>query len=189
MAAGSQESPTPSGSTAARALDSSNDQSQGGVMSLNYPQWRAGFCIAPVLGLMCAAPASAQQSAPSDTGAIEFAASIDFMNQYIFRGVRQNATGMAVWPAIAVGINVHSGDGVLKQVHIGGAFLNSLHSGDTGRRGPTGDVWYESRVSGTVGLRFAGGASLDTTYAVFSSPNHMFTTAKEIAVKGSLEGR
>jgi hypothetical protein len=158
-------------------------------MSLNYPQWRAGLCIAGVLGLMCVAPASAQQAGPPDTDAIEFAASIDFMNQYIFRGVRQNATGMAVWPAIDVGINVHSGDGALRQVRVGGAFLNSLHTGDTGRRGPTGDVWYESRLSGSVGLRFAGGASFDTTYSVFTSPNHLFTTVKEIAVKASLEDR
>jgi hypothetical protein len=161
---------------------------QGGVMSGNYPH-RAALCVVCIIGLMTALPASAQQSSPSQNGAVHVAATIDFMNQYMFRGVRQNSTGMAMWPAVDVGVNVHSGDGKLKAVRVGGAFLSSLHTGDTGRQGPTGKLWYESRMSGSVGLRFAGGGVLDATYAVFTSPNEMFTTVKEIAVRAALEGR
>jgi hypothetical protein len=138
---------------------------------------------------MTALPAGAQQSSPSENGAVRVGATIDFMNQYMFRGVRQNSTGVAMWPAVDVGVNVHSGDGTLKAVRVGGAFLSSLHTGDTGRQGPTGKLWYESRVSGSVGLRFAGGAALDTTYSVFTSPNEMFTTVKEVSVRASVAGR
>jgi len=158
-------------------------------MSANYTQWPAALCIVGVLGLMAAAPASAQQFSPSETGAVDVAATVDFMNQYIFRGVRQNWTGMAMWPAVEVGVNVHSGEGALRAIRVGAGFLNSLHTGDTGRRGPTGKLWYESRMSGSVGLRFAGGAALGATYTAFTSPNEMFTTVKEIAVRAALEGR
>jgi hypothetical protein len=158
-------------------------------MFMNYPHWRAAPCIVGVLGLIAAAPVRAQESSLSEPGTVEIAASMDFMNQYIFRGVRQNSTGMAMWPAVDVGINVHSGDGALKAVRIGAGFLNSLHTGDTGRRGPTEQMWYESRISGSVGLRFGGGVSLDTTYSVFTSPNQMFTAVKEVAVKAAIEGR
>lgn len=136
-----------------------------------------------------AAPVSAQQSASADAGAVDVAASIDFVNQYVFRGVRQNSDGMAMWPAIRAGLTVHSGDGMLKRVRVGGGFLSSLHTGDTGSGGPTGKAWYESRVSGSVGLHFAGDVLLETSYTSFNSPNDMFTSVKEISVKGAIEGR
>ncbi len=158
-------------------------------MSANCPRWHAPLCFVCVIGLMAAVPARAQQPSPSETGAVDVAATVDFMNQYVFRGVRQNSTGMAMWPAVDLGANVHSGDGRLKAVRVGAGFLNSLHTGDTGRRGPTGKLWYESRMSGAVGLRFDGGAALDTTYTVFTSPNEMFTTVKEISVRAAIEGR
>jgi hypothetical protein len=136
-----------------------------------------------------AAPASAQQTATADAGAVDVAASIDFVNQYVFRGVPQNSDGIAMWPAIAVGLTVHAGDGVLKRVRVGGGFLSSLHTGDTGSGGPTGKAWYESRVSGSVGMYFAGNVLLETTYTSFTSPNDMFTSVKEVSVKGAIEGR
>ena len=157
-------------------------------MSANVPQWRAALCLVCVIGVTTELPVSAQQSSPPENGAVHVGVTIDFMNQYMFRGVRQNSTGIAMWPAVDVGVNVHSGDGTLKAVRVGGAFLSSLHTGDTGRRGPTGKLWYESRVSASMGLRFSGGAALDTTYAVFTSPSEMFTTVKEVSVRASIAG-
>ena len=147
-------------------------------------------CTIGVLMLMAAAmPVSAQQSASTEAGAVDVAASIEFVNQYVFRGVRQNSDGIAMWPAIGVGMTVHSGDGALKRVRVGGGFLSSLHTGDTGSGGPTGKAWYESRVSGSVALNFAGAVSLETSYTAFTSPNEMFTTVNEVTVKGAIEGR
>ena len=39
---------------------------------------------------------------------------IRFLNQYMFRGIRQNSTGFATWPAVDLGIAAYSGDGGLK---------------------------------------------------------------------------
>lgn len=136
-----------------------------------------------------AAPVSAQQGSGTEAGAVDVAASIDFVNQYVFRGVRQNSDGMAMWPAIRAGVTVHAGDGLLTRVRVGGGFLSSLHTGDTGSGGPTGKAWYESRVSGSVGLHFAGDVLLETSYTSFTSPNDMFTSVREISVKGALDGR
>ncbi len=159
-------------------------------MRPSHTGWRVGLCIAAVLGLMtvAVAPVSAQQSASPDTRAIDIAASIDFMNQYIFRGVPQNSSGMAMWPAVVLGINVHSGNGALRRVRVNAGFLNSLHTGDTGRSGPTDELWYESRLSGSLEIRFAGGLSLETSYTAFTSPNQMFTTVQEIGVKAAMQG-
>lgn len=135
------------------------------------------------------APANAQQTASADAGRVDVAASVDLVNQYVFRGVPQNSDGIAMWPAIGVGLTVHSGDGVLKRLRVGGGFLSSLHTGDTGSGGPTGKAWYESRVSGSVGMHFAGNVLLETSFTSFTSPNDMFTSVKEVSVKGAIEGR
>ncbi|HUP40936.1 MAG TPA: hypothetical protein VM115_12510 [Vicinamibacterales bacterium] len=149
-----------------------------------------GICAIVVLVMfaVASAPVSAQRRSNTETG-IDVAASIEVVNQYVFRGVPQNSDGIAMWPAIDVGVTVHSGDGLLKRVRVGGGFLSSFHTGDTGSGGPTGKAWYESRVSGSVGMHFAGNVLLETGYTSFTSPNDMFTSVKEVSVKGAIEGR
>jgi hypothetical protein len=152
---------------------------------------RAGlFTIcALVVFAAAAAPARAQQGSSADAPAVDIGASIDFVNQYVFRGVRQNSDGIAMWPAVDVRLTVHSSEGALRRVRVGGGFLSSIHTGDTGSRGPKGQAWYEARVSGSVGFDFAAGVSLETSYTSFTSPNDMFTSVKEVAVRGAIEGR
>lgn len=154
-------------------------------------RWRGwiGMIGLMVTFVAAAAPVSAQQGSNAESGAVDIAASIDFVNQYVFRGVRQNADGMAMWPAIGVGMTVHSGDGALRRVRVGGGFLSSLHTGDTGSGGPTGKAWYESRMSGSVSFHFAGDVSLETSYTAFTSPNDMFTSVNEVSVKGAIDRR
>jgi hypothetical protein len=111
------------------------------------------------------------------------------LNQYVFRGVRQNSTDLAMWPAFDLSMTAHSGDGAIKKVSFDFGFWNSLHTGDTGSGGPTGQLWYESRFSGTVGLGFGRGLSARTTYRAYTSPNDMFTTVKELSVRLDLDDR
>jgi hypothetical protein len=108
--------------------------------------------------ILASTPAWAQDAPTADPnpGAITITGSIDFLNQYMFRGIRQNATGFATWPAFDLGLAAYSGDGGLKSVGINIGTWNSLHSGDTG-----GD----SEDSG------------------LGCPNSGFTTVKEIAFK------
>ena len=160
-------------------------------MSSIHARWRYGLSTLAAAGLVATmvVPASAQQPADPDPGTLTITGRIDFLNQYIFRGVRQTSTGIAMWPAGDLGIRMHSGDGALKVVRINVGAWNSLHTGDTGSDGPPGKLWYESRFSGTLGLRFGGGVSLDTTYTAFTSPNDMFTTVKEMAVRLAVDDR
>ena len=123
--------------------------------------------------------------APADPnpGAMTFTGNIDFLNQYMFRGIRQNSTGMAMWPSGDLGIAAYSGDGGLKSVGVNFGVWNSLHTGDSGSDGPSGKLWYESDFYATLGLGFGGGVSLGTTYTAYTSPNNAFTTVKEIMFK------
>ncbi|MGH9254229.1 MAG: hypothetical protein ACRD3C_06620 [Vicinamibacterales bacterium] len=131
-----------------------------------------------------AAPASAQ-NAPADPnpGKVTVTAGMDLLNQYMFRGIRQNATEVAMWPYADLGLALYSGDGGLKSVGLNLGSWNSLHTGDTGSDGPSGKLWYEGDFYATLGLGLGGGVSLGTTYTAYTSPNNMFSTVKEVAFK------
>jgi hypothetical protein len=101
----------------------------------------------------------------------------------MFRGIRQNSTGIAVWPMADFGVAVLSSDTGLKSVSLNLGTWNSIHSGDTGADREDGKMWYESDFYATLGFGFGGGVSLGTTYTAYTSPNSGFTTVKEIAFK------
>ncbi len=106
-------------------------------------------------------------------GAITITGNIDFLNQYMFRGIRQNSTGMAIWPSFDLGLSAYSGEGGLKSVGINFGTWNSLHTGDTGQDGPSGKLWYESDFYASLGFGFGGGTSFTTTYTAYTSPNNV----------------
>lgn len=153
-------------------------------MSLTHAT-RFGFSavLATVLVTFLAVPASAQDPPDPNPGNITFTGSFDFLNTYMFRGIRQDDTKLIMWPAADLGLAVYSGDSGLKSVGLNVGSWNSLHTGSAGSDGPSGKLWYEGDFYATVGLGFGGGVSLGTTYTAYTSPNNMFSTVKEIAFK------
>jgi hypothetical protein len=143
--------------------------------------WAVAIVIA---GLLAVTPlrALAQDESPN-TGAISISGGYDFLNQYMFRGIRQNSSGVAMWPWADLGIAAYEGEGGLKSVGVNFGTWNSLHTGDTGTDGPSGKLWYESDFYATLGLGFGGGVSFSTTYTAYTSPNNSFTTVKEFMFK------
>ena len=139
----------------------------------------AATCLVAVTS----APTFAQEPADPNPGALTITGGIDFLNQYMFRGIRQNSTGVAVWPAFDLGLATYSGKGGLKSVGINFGTWNSLHTGDTGTDGPSGKLWYESDFYATLGFGFGGGVSFSTTYTSYTSPNNMYSTVKEVMFK------
>jgi hypothetical protein len=140
--------------------------------------------------LILASTSAWAQDAPSadpNPGALTITGSIDFLNQYMFRGIQQNNTGFVTWPAFDLGLAAYSGEGGLKNVGINFGTWNSLHTGNTGQDGPSGKMWYESDFYATLGFGFGKGTSFSTTYTAYTSPNAGFTTVKEIMFKLALD--
>jgi hypothetical protein len=139
--------------------------------------------------ILASSPAWAQDAPAVDPnpGAVTITGSIDFLNQYMFRGLQQNNTGLVTWPAFDLGITAYSGDGGLKSVGINFGTWNSLHSGNTGSDGPSGKMWYESDFYATLGFGFGKGTSFSTTYTAYNSPNSGFTTVKEFSFKFAVD--
>ena len=134
-----------------------------------------------------AMPASAQDAADPNPGAITISGAIDFSNAYMFRGIPQDDSGLILWPYFDLGIAPYSGDGGLKSVSVNFGTWNSLNTGNAGLDGPTSQLWYESDFYATVGFGFGGGTSLAATYTAYTSPNGLFTTVKEFSLKVAVD--
>jgi hypothetical protein len=146
-----------------------------------------GLALIPALGAVASAQSPEAPPADPNPGKLTVTGSVDGVSTYMFRGIRQHATGIALWPVIDLGLAAYAGDGGLKSVGVNVGTWNSLHTGDTGQDGPTGKLWYESDFYATLGLGFGGGTSLATTYTAYTSPNNAYTTVKEIAFKVSVD--
>jgi hypothetical protein len=134
--------------------------------------------------ILATPPARAQAPPDPNPGALTVTGSFDVLNQYMFRGIRQNSTGVAMWPAVDLGWGVYSSEGGLKGVGINIGTWNSLHTGDTGLDNTlNGKLWYESDFYTTLAFGFGGGASVSLTYTAYTSPNNLFSTVKEFMFK------
>jgi hypothetical protein len=125
--------------------------------------------------LFMALPAGAQDAAP-----VAVTGGLDVVNQYNFRGIRQNTEGVSVWPYLDFGFMPFEGDGRLKSVGINVGTWNALNSQNSGNK------WYESDLYATVGFNF-NAAAVGMTYTSYTSPADRFTHVKELAVKLSLD--
>jgi hypothetical protein len=74
-----------------------------------------------VFVLVFARSAAAQPvSAPEDRnpGDLTVTGSFDVVSTYMFRGIRQHSTGIALWPVADLGAAVYEGDGAVKSAGI-----------------------------------------------------------------------
>jgi hypothetical protein len=111
---------------------------------------------------------------------------LDVVNQYNFRGIRQNSDEVSIWPFIDFGFTPYSGDGGLKTVTLNlgtwNAFNTQINEDDFG----TDNKWYESDLYATLGFGF-GTTALAFTYTSYTSPADLFAHVKELAVKLSVD--
>jgi hypothetical protein len=135
----------------------------------------------------CLSTPAAAQDADPNPGAITVAGAFDLTNAYMFRGIPQDESGVIFWPYFDLGLAVYSGDGGLKNVTINFGTWNSLHTGDAGLDSSAEKLWYESDFYATVGFGLGGGTSIGATYTAYTSPNSLFSTVKEFAVKFSVD--
>jgi hypothetical protein len=131
--------------------------------------------------MLISMPARAQQTQVAGD-LVSVAVNLDFRNAYMFRGVRQDDSGVITWPSAEVGLRLHGADGGLTYARLSVGTWNSLHSGWAGSDGPSDKRWYESDIYTTVSLGFSNAATLNTAFTAYRSPNDMFTTVKEFSV-------
>ena len=145
---------------------------------------RFGFSALMVLAvvLTAASPARAQDPAP----VVVVTGGLDLVNQYNFRGIRQNTDGVSIWPYVDFGLTPYRADGALKTVSINLGTWNAFHSQIDDfvnlDSEVTSNKWYESDLYATVAFGF-NAATLGVTYTSYTSPANLFAHVKELAVK------
>ena len=127
-----------------------------------------------LLAVLTATPAAAQDAAP----VVVVTGGIDLVNQYNFRGIRQNLEGISVWPFVDLGFTPFRGDGALKTVNVNVGTWNAFLSDQN-------DL-YETDFYGTLGFGFSQ-AALAFTYTSYTSPADRFAHVKELAIKASFD--
>ena len=142
--------------------------------------------LAGSIALLCAfaLPVAAQTPVAStdpNPGNLTVTGSFDAVSTYMFHGIRQNSTGIALWPVADLAVAIYTGDGGLKSAGVNVGTWNSLHTGDTGVDSLSGKLWYESDFYSKLNLGFGGGTTGAAIYTAYTSPNNGFTTVKEIA--------
>jgi len=142
---------------------------------------RFGFPALVLAVVLQASPVSAQ---------VAVTGGLDLVNQYNFRGIRQNTEGVSIWPYIDFGFTPFMGDGDLKTVGVNvgtWSAFNSQIDGFTNLDGETtSNKWYESDLYATVSFGF-GAPALAVTYTSYTSPANLFTHVKELAFRVSLD--
>lgn len=128
--------------------------------------------------VLTASPAWAQDPPP----VVVVTGALDVVNQYNFRGIRQNTEGVSIWPYVDFGFTPFRGDGGLKTVTVNVGSWNAFHSQINEDDFGTDNKWYESDFYGTLGFGFSK-ASLGLTYTSYTSPADLFTHVKELAVR------
>src|SRR5687767_7666166 len=147
--------------------------------------WLCTFAIPGAI----AAPAAAQQPVIGEPRAVAVTGGIDLGNRYVFRGIPQNATKIALWPFVDIDLRPYVGDGVFKHVGVRAGVWSSLHTGDTGADGPARSLRYETDYYAGVELGLGRGIEVGALFTAYTSPNDMFTTIKEVSVKVSVDER
>lgn len=128
--------------------------------------------------LLTAVPrADAQVRSGGNQGALAVSANLEVPSVYVFRGlVQEPEPAVTVQPSASVAAD-------LGPLIVTVATWHSLQTGSSGLDGPTGRLHYEERFSGGVVVPARGGASVGVTYTAYSSPNNLFDTRQEVAVR------
>jgi len=136
--------------------------------------------------LMAQENASYQERTDARDAAISGELGVDFTSQYFFRGIRQENQGVIAQPWINLGMNVHEGDGALRNLDVVFGQWNSLHDEQTNSLAG-GGVWFESRfflgLEGQIGDRWHAGVRYNT----YSFPNNGSRPIQELALSARFD--
>ena len=131
----------------------------------------------------------AQTALDPNPGKVSLAATYDFTNAYMFRGLLQDDTRLIMFPFAEARFDLHDDDDGLTDAALRIGSWNSLNTGAAGSEGPSGKLWYESRFYSTVDFTFGPGITVGGTYTAYPSPNNSFSTVKELAFRVAADER
>jgi hypothetical protein len=153
------------------------------VIRLSVAALIVAACIPAIAAAQTIGPA--QTAVDTNPGRVSLAATYDFTNAYMFRGLRQDDTRLIMFPFAEARIDLHNDPDIALRI----GSWNSLNTGVTGTQGPSGKLWYESRFYTAADATFGSGLTLGGGYTAYPSPNNSFSTVKELFFRASADER
>jgi hypothetical protein len=125
-------------------------------------------------------PAGARAQSQAE-GPLTLTASFELANAYLLRGINQDDTGVIMWPAADLGVELKpGGQNGTGRMTVNVGTWNSLNTGATGLDG-LGKLWYQSDFYATFAAGVGGGLQVSAGYVTRTSPNNAFPTMIELA--------
>jgi len=152
------------------------------------------FGLLAIAGLFAAGAtfSTAQAQEGPNTGAISLSASLDWTNEYWFRGIPQEDQGLILQPGLDVGVALWSNDEYSVDAYIG--TWNSIHLENPTGTKPTAanpnrdqDAWYEADWYAGFSFGLPMNLWLDVSYVTLYGPNSGGNFAEEIDVAFGLD--
>ena len=129
----------------------------------------------------------AEESAPPvNSGKLTVTAGIDWVSQYVFRGVVQQDQGLVLQPYVDLGFKLWQGDGPVNSVTLNTGIWNSMHSDDTTPLGVTANKsgpWFEADLYAGVSVGLFKDWTATVTYVSYNYPNNATSQIEELDVK------
>jgi hypothetical protein len=150
-------------------------------------KWLMGLWLvvcALCLSFATSARAQSPEAPNPNGGSLHFTGGTDDASAYVFRGfVQEQDPKLTVFPYGDVAVALTSGDGLIRSTVVNVGVWNSLNTGASGAKGPSGHTHYEEDFYARVNWLFRGGIAVGGGYMTRTSPNNMFDTQQEIQLK------
>lgn len=144
----------------------------------------AGSVLPGVAGTAVTAKETTKLIEKSQTSAISGDLGVEFVSQYINRGVIKENQGVIAQPYADLYFNLYEGEGFVNKVSLALGIWSSLHSADTGAiRNSTTGAWYEFDYSAGVAVTFLKNFTITPGYAEFVSPNDAFSNSRNLTLR------
>lgn len=128
-------------------------------------------------------PNQSQTSENINNGALSLSAGIDWLSQYIDRGIFIENQGFLTQPWVEIYATLYEGEGFLREVSFMMGTWHSIHSScpsGTGSAVNDPQALYESDFYMTLSLGMLDFLEFKSTYMICGSPNDQFKTIQEL---------
>ncbi|MCC7146476.1 MAG: hypothetical protein IT443_08520 [Phycisphaeraceae bacterium] len=146
-----------------------------------------GVIAAPAMAQQVAAPAAVKaapapvaEAAPGpNSGAVKIDLSLDYVTQYIFRGVMQQDEGLILQPNAKLTFALYESDGMVQSLDWYMGLWSSFHSDQSDYVATTTEAWYEADLYTGVKVALPSNFAADLSYIVYTYPNGAADTIQE----------
>ncbi len=105
-----------------------------------------------------------------NTGAVTFSLDQTIVTQYIFRGVKQEDSGLIYQPGVTINATLYEGEDFISSLDVYAGIWNSIHSEDTAAANSNAP-WYETDYVVGASLGLPAGFTFDPMVVFYTYPS------------------